>query len=134
MTEAVTRAATCRCGQLSLTCRGEPGRISACHCLDCQRRSGSAFAAQARFPEECVQISGPSAEWVAIGDSGNAARFHFCPTCGATGWYTNDTMPGLIAVPIGNFADPDFPAPGFSVWESRKHAWVDIIGDGIDHD
>ena len=54
----MTRTATCRCGQLSATCTGEPVRGSVCHCYDCQKRSGSAFAVQARFPSEAVTISG----------------------------------------------------------------------------
>ncbi|KRC80182.1 GFA family protein [Sphingomonas sp. Root241] len=128
------RIATCWCGQLRAECHGEPVRISVCHCLNCQQRSGSAFAAQARFRVEQVRLSGTSTEWVHIGDSGRAASFHFCQTCGGTGWYRNASMPETIAVPIGNFADPDFPAPHFSVWEGRKHAWVTITGDGIEHD
>ena len=44
-----TRRASCTCGQLHLETTGEPVRVSVCHCLDCQRRTGSAFAAQARF-------------------------------------------------------------------------------------
>ena len=130
----MTRVATCRCGQLKAECEGEPVRISVCHCLDCQRRSGSAFAAQARFPVEQVRFEGDSKEWVHIGDSGNATRFHFCPDCGGTVWYQGGGMPDLIAVAIGAFADPAFPAPRFSVWEGRKHAWVEITGDEVEHD
>ena len=44
-----TRTATCRCGQLRAECQGEPVRVSVCHCLDCQKRTGSVFAAQARW-------------------------------------------------------------------------------------
>src|SRR5258707_8613238 len=36
-----TRRAACNCGQLPLTCEGEPVRISTCHCLECQRRTGA---------------------------------------------------------------------------------------------
>ena len=43
-----TRDASCSCGQLHLTCEGEPVRISVCHCLACQQRTGSAFGVQAR--------------------------------------------------------------------------------------
>jgi hypothetical protein len=42
-------------------------------------------------------------------------------------------MPELIAVALGAFADPDFPGPYFSVWEQRKHAWVTITGDEVEH-
>ena len=40
-----TRTATCSCGQLRLACEGEPVRISICHCLECQKRTGSIFGA-----------------------------------------------------------------------------------------
>jgi hypothetical protein len=130
---SAARIATCRCGQLKAECHGEPVRISVCHCLDCQRRSGSAFAAQARFPFEQVLLSGDAAEWTFVGETGNAATFYFCPTCGAQVWYRNATMPETIAVPMGAFADPNFPAPSFSVWEQRKHAWVQITGETVEH-
>jgi len=39
---------------------GEPIRVSICHCLACQRRTGSVFGAQARFPQEAVTVSGNS--------------------------------------------------------------------------
>ena len=54
-----TREAQCSCGQLRLTCEGEPVRISICHCLDCQRRTGSVFGTQARFPRgQVTRIEG----------------------------------------------------------------------------
>lgn len=128
-----SRVATCRCGQLRVECHGEPVRISVCHCLDCQRRSGSAFAAQARFPTEQVRFEGEAKEWVHLSDSGHLTHFHFCPVCGGTVWYQGGGLPDLIAIAIGGFADPDFPRPNFSVWEVRKHAWVEIVGEGVEH-
>ncbi|MBI1399954.1 GFA family protein [Hyphomonas sp.] len=129
----VARLASCRCGQLTVTCEGEPVRVSVCHCLNCQRRSGSAFAVQARWPDAQVSVSGTFKEWTAISDSGNRATFHFCPDCGSTLWYTAEAMPGLTALAVGAFADPAFPSPEYSVYEGRKHAWVAILGEGIDH-
>ena len=41
--------ASCRCGQLRATATGEPTRVSVCHCVDCQKHSGSAFAARVRL-------------------------------------------------------------------------------------
>jgi len=128
-----TRTATCRCGQLRAECAGEPVRISVCHCLDCKRRSGSAFSAQARFPLDQVTVTGAASRWEHVNDSGAVTEFHFCPNCGGTVWYRGGGLPDLVAVAIGGFADPDFPAPFFSVWEERKHPWVEIVGDGIEH-
>lgn len=129
----MTRTATCACGQLSLECTGDPMRVSVCHCLDCKRRSGSAFAAQARFAAQQVTITGTAKRWTKISDAGNEAVFHFCPDCGTTVWYHALPHRALFAVPIGTFADPSFPPPDYSVYESRKHAWVDTVGEGVDH-
>ncbi|HVJ00032.1 MAG TPA: GFA family protein [Sphingomonas sp.] len=128
-----TRTATCRCGQLRATCTGDPVRVSVCHCLDCQKRSGSSFAAQARWPDAQVRIEGDTKSWTCTSESGNRATFLFCPVCGGTIAYASEGVPGLTAIPLGTFADPDFPPPDYSVYEGRKHAWVAIVGDGIEH-
>lgn len=128
-----SRTASCRCGQLRATAAGEPVRVSVCHCLACQQRSGSAFAAQARWPVDQVRIEGQSKSWIRTADSGNRITYHFCPECGSTVHYSGGNFPDLVAVPVGAFADPDFPAPQFSVWEKRKHEWVEISGPNVEH-
>jgi hypothetical protein len=126
---AKTRVASCSCGALRATVTGEPLRVSMCHCLECQRRTGSVFGAQARFPAEAVAVQGDCTEFVRVGDSGSKITFRFCPKCGSTVYYTVDDMVGLMAIPIGAFADPGFPSPVFSVYESRKHDWVNVPPD-----
>ena len=129
----MTRTAQCRCGRLRAQCDSEPVRVSVCHCLECQRRTGSAFAAQARFVDDKVRISGASKQFVRIADSGAKVTYWFCPECGSTVAYVCASMPGLTAIPLGAFADPDFPAPEFSVYERSKRPWVDILGEGVEH-
>lgn len=122
-----TRTATCSCGQLTLTVRGEPIRVSVCHCLACQRRTGSVFGAQARFPRSSVTISGRSTEYVRAGDEGSRVIFSSCPQCGATVQYSVEgDDEENISVPPGAFADPEFPVPSFSVYEERMHSWVSL--------
>lgn len=129
----ITRTATCRCGQLRTVCEGEPTRVSVCHCLTCQQRSGSAFAAQARWPDRQVTVTGEVSIWERVADSGHRATYRFCPTCGSTLAYVIEGWPGVTAIPIGAFADPDFPAPRFSVYEHRRHGWAEIGGEGVKH-
>ncbi|TGQ96184.1 aldehyde-activating protein, partial [Mesorhizobium sp. M4B.F.Ca.ET.203.01.1.1] len=64
----VTRRAECSCGQLSATCSGEPVRISVCHCLDCKRRTGSAFSYNVRFAEADVSIEGRALQFTRVGE------------------------------------------------------------------
>ena len=131
------RAASCRCGQLKAAVTGKPVRVSACQCLNCKKRSGSAFAVQARWPSDRVRVEGESKTFVKVADSGNRATFHFCPDCGSDVYYDidgkfDDKFNGLIAIPLGAFDDPYFAAPSFSVWEERKCGWVEITGD-VEH-
>ena len=96
------RTASCRCNQLRATVTGEPVRLSVCHCLNCKKRSGSAFAVQARWPAERVQVEGASKTFEKAGDSGNSATFHFCPDCGSDVFYLIDgKFEGLVAIPLG---------------------------------
>ena len=130
--------ASCRCGQLRATVTGEPVRVSVCHCLDCKKRSGSAFAVQARWPKAQVTIEGKSKFFLKVADSGNRATFHFCPDCGSDVYYLIDakvdaTFNDLVAIPLGTFDNPYFLEPAFSVWEERKHDWVEITGQHVEH-
>lgn len=88
---------------------------------------------QARWPADHVRIEGRSTEYVRISDAGEPREFHFCPDCGSTVYYQTPSDPELIAVPIGAFAEPEFPQPTVSVWESRKHPWVGIPAEMEHH-
>ena len=131
-TPMTTRTASCSCGQLHAQVTGEPTRVSICHCLACQRRSGSAFAVQARFATTQVQIFGNATEYVRVGDEGSHGRFRFCAVCGVTVYFTTDEAPGLLAIPLGSFTESNLPTPTVSVYEERMLAWVGLP-DGIEH-
>ncbi len=120
------RRASCACGRVQIECAGEPVRVSVCHCLECQRRTGSAFGAQARFPAERVTVHGAPRTFERVGDSGGRISFCFCSDCGTTTHWQIDRQPDLIAIALGAFADPAFPAPTVSVYDARRHPWVSL--------
>jgi len=126
------RLASCSCGKLSAQVQGDPIRVSVCHCVACQRRTGSVFAAQARFAAENVTVKGQGKEFLRIGDEGSRITFTFCPDCGATVFYRMEGREDMIAIPVGAFADSTFPGPTFSVYEERMHGWVTMPKD-IEH-
>lgn len=74
-------------------------------------------------------IRGASQQFVRVGDAGSRTRFGFCPTCGATVHFTTEGDEEHIAIPIGAFAEPSFPAPEVSVYEERMHPWVQMPED-----
>jgi hypothetical protein len=135
MLAMATREAACSCGQLHLEAAGDPFAVSMCHCLACQRRTGSAFGLQAGFRSGQVQVSGRFSDYARVSDEADRKEhvFHFCPDCGSTVFYTEPTEPDLIVVSVGAFADPSFPPPTRSGYAMRRHPWVGLP-PGIQHD
>jgi hypothetical protein len=119
-----SRSALCSCGQLRLDVLGEPLGVGVCHCLACQRRTGSVFAALASFAPP-YEVVGAAAEYVRVGDRGTRFKFRFCPVCGTSVFHTEEGDEQLlVTVAVGAFADPGFPLPQESVYECRRHSWV----------
>lgn len=117
------RTASCTCGQLRIEVNGELRGVGVCHCLACQQRTGSVFAALAGFAAP-FRVTGTATEYVRTGDQGARFRFRFCPICGTTLFHTEEGEEGRVSVAVGAFADPAFPAPTVSVYDVRRHPWV----------
>jgi hypothetical protein len=120
----MTRIASCSCGQLTIRCEGEPANVSLCHCLECQRRTGSTFGIAAFFDTAATFVDGSSSVFERQSDSGFAVVFHFCARCGSTVYWYPARRPGTVAVAAGSFADPAFPMPSQSVYDQHRHAWI----------
>jgi hypothetical protein len=118
------RTASCACGQLTIRCKGAPARVSLCHCRECQRRTGSAFGIAAFFETDSTEIAGESLSYQRDSDSGFPVTLHFCGTCGSTVFWYPSRKPSTVAVAVGCFADPQFPAPEQAVYEEHRHPWV----------
>ena len=123
-----TRDAACHCGQLRLEVTGNPLAVSICNCLACQRRTGSAFGMQAGYRADQVQIAGRYNDYTRVSDEADKKEhvFHFCPDCGSQVFYTEPSDPNLVVVSVGAFADPSFPPPTESGYDSRRHPWVGL--------
>lgn len=120
--------ARCNCGAVSLSLPGPSRLVVACHCVDCQRRTGAPFGVGAFYPADVVTISGTPKEYIRAAASGGTVHNFFCPDCGSTVYWKADNLPAMIGVAIGAIAAADNPAPVKSVFEQSKHAWVEIPG------
>ncbi|WP_158929724.1 GFA family protein [Acidisphaera sp. S103] len=127
--------AQCSCGALTLTLPGPTTLVVACHCLDCQRRTGAPFGVGAFYPADTVTVSGTPKEFARDATSGRKVRCYFCPNCGSTVYWKADALPSMIGVAVGALADPQFPAPFRSVFERSRHHWVhiDAATEHFDH-
>jgi hypothetical protein len=125
-----TRIASCHCGQLRIEVHGEPRVVGLCHCLACQQRTGSVFAAVASFASP-YEVTGRATEYVRAGDQGARFRFRFCPVCGTNLFHTEEGEADGVSVAVGAFADPGFPPPRYSIYDCRRHEWVRLPPDMI---
>jgi hypothetical protein len=128
----MTRIAYCCCGSLRAEATGEPAFVVACHCMECQRRTGSPLGVRTYFAKEQVRTEGPSKVYVRGSDSGRKIEFHFCPNCGSTVFWYAEFVPDLIGIAFGAFADPSMPGPTLSIWETTRHPWV-TFDHKLDH-
>jgi len=125
-TTANERIASCACGQLLVHCSGALLSVSLCHCLECQKRTGSTYGIAAFFARNRVRIEGASTVFERPSESGFPVVHHFCPNCGSTVFWYPMRKPAVVAVAVGAFADPHFPAPSQAVYHQHQHPWVTI--------
>ena len=117
--------ASCQCGSLTaeIDNSAEP-MVVACHCIDCQKRSGSPFGSMAYYPRDAVAVSGAAREYSRPTDSGNTYTTGFCPACGSTLYGQASAFPDIVGVTVGTISDPALPAPARSVYEQSRYHWL----------
>jgi hypothetical protein len=131
------RMARCACGRVEIDVHGDPEIVVACHCEFCQRRSGNVFIAAAHYSATQVEVRGETSCYNGLEADGVGAvgvdggiNYRFCKTCGSTLFWdflhpaTNEPR---VAIAVGNFADPTFPAPTAEVFPEHRHHWVPPI-------
>jgi hypothetical protein len=103
----------CVCGSVRYACTGDPERVTVCHCLWCQRRTGSAFGTEAVFKERNVSFSGiePTRYRHVSDESGRWLEIYFCPRCGSNLGFTLQAVPGIRTVPAGTLDDTSSLSP-----------------------
>jgi hypothetical protein len=121
--------ARCSCGALTARVPGPSRLVVACHCTECQRRTGAPFGAGAFYPAGEVRIAGAASEYTRAGASGGAVRTRFCPACGSSVYWTAERAPGFVAVAVGCFPEAEQPRPARSVWEESQRGWVQVEAD-----
>ncbi|MBB3655617.1 hypothetical protein FHX15_000816 [Rhizobium sp. BK650] len=123
--------ARCSCGALGLTLPDEPKAVIACHCIECQRRTGAPFGAGAFYPVEAVAISGTARQYTRDAASGGKVHSYFCPDCGSSIYWKAENLPSMIGVALGALTETShLPAPAKSIFERSKHHWVQIDSAG----
>lgn len=132
MAGEVNASGGCLCGAVRFKVSGKPLRMAQCHCVDCQRATGTGHASNATFLEQDVEVSGGTTSFASPSDSGNVLTRHFCPTCGARLFLTSKARPGMITFAVGAFDDSSWYEPQFVFYTKRRPRW-DITTESVPH-
>jgi hypothetical protein len=131
MARQVFAAGGCRCGAVSVEIYGKPRMMVQCHCLDCQKFSGTGHTSNAYFAKSDVKIQGETREFSVMADSGAEMTRSFCPMCGSRLFGTNSERPDLVSITVGCLEDQGWFKPQMVLYTSRQHDW-DITSDEIE--
>jgi hypothetical protein len=118
----------CLCGTVRYTAEADPTSATVCHCRDCQKFTGSAFAALVLATKEAVSIEGALKTFSSIGGSGNPILRHFCPECGSSIAEEPGTRPGMIILNVGTFDDPTVAKASREIFCDDALPWVEVHG------
>jgi hypothetical protein len=119
----------CLCGAVRYTAEADPTSATICHCRDCQKFTGSAFAALVMVSKEMLRIDGTLKTFRSIGGSGNPILRHFCPECGASIAEEPGARPGILVLNVGTFDDPGVSRPAREIFRDDALPWVEVHGD-----
>jgi hypothetical protein len=113
---------SCMCGNIRYECAAEPMFMGNCHCRDCQRSTGTAFAAAMLVPRNAVTIAGEVKYYEVIGDSGATVERGFCPNCGSR-LFSRRTNPKLMGIMAGSLDNPSEFQPGMDLYTASAQPW-----------
>ncbi len=121
----------CRCGAVRYALHlPQLPRACACHCLDCQTWSGSAFSEQFLLREDELSVTGAVTPYEFVNPSGRVSSQRMCPTCHTRIFNTNASRPGIAVVRAGTLDESHTLNLVAHIWVKRKQPWL-IIPDGV---
>ncbi|HEY6992281.1 MAG TPA: GFA family protein [Xanthobacteraceae bacterium] len=115
----------CQCGRVRYEIRAKPLSVYACHCTECQRQSGSAFALSLPVPRDAVAVvSGTPATWRRVLEGGRVIACFFCADCGTRLFHNPERNPQASIVKPGTLDDTTWLAPVGHIWTRSAQPWV----------
>ncbi len=119
----------CLYGKIRYTAEAEPIFVGVCHCKNCQKHSGSAFATVVALPRPALSITGAPRTYDDRGDSGAVLHRSFCPDCGSSLMDEAEAMPGVAMVLTGTLDDSSWVKPAMEIYTDSAQPWVALGGE-----
>ena len=121
---SASREGGCSCGAVRYRLTSEPLFVHCCHCLNCQRQTGSAFVINLLIESDRVELLSAGPQPVDVPrDDGSKQRIHRCPTC-QVAVFSEYGRPEVWFVRGGTLDEPSSVAPDVHIYTRSKVPWV----------
>jgi hypothetical protein len=116
----------CACGAVSYRTKGHLDRGYACHCTDCQKRTGSAFATLLPVAASGLAVVGEPGTVTQQERGGVIASLHYCPACMTRLFTRNPSWPDLVILRAGTLDRSREFVPALHIWTRSAQSWIAI--------
>ncbi len=121
---SVSREGRCACGAVRYRLPTDPLFVNCCHCLNCQRQTGSAFVINLLIERDRVELLAADPKPVDVPpDGGSPQTIYRCPTC-EVAVYSVYTRPEVLFVRGGTLGDPSSVEPDAHIYTRSKLPWI----------
>jgi hypothetical protein len=123
---SVAREGGCSCGEVRYRLTSDPLFTHCCHCLNCQRQTGSAFVINLLIEADRVELLAGAPQPVDVPrDDGRNQRIYRCPTC-QVAVYSDYGRPEVLFVRGGTLDQPSAVTPDVHIFTKSKLSWVTL--------
>ncbi len=119
----------CLCGKVRYSADAEPTFVGVCHCKNCQKGTGTAFAVVVGLQKPALSVQGPLTTFIGQGNSGKATYRRFCPECGSPLIDEAEALPAVAMILAGTLDDASWVKPGTEIFCDSAQPWVELGGD-----
>jgi len=120
------REGGCTCGAVRYRLASEPLFVHCCHCLNCQRQTGSAFVINVLIETDRLEVLEGEPHAISVPRSGDKKqKIWRCPKC-QTALFSQYTTPHIRFVRAGTLDDPSSVAPDVHIFTRSKVPWVTL--------
>jgi hypothetical protein len=121
---SVLREGHCACGSVRYRLTSDPLFTHCCHCLNCQRQTGSAFVINLLIEADRVELLAGDPQPVDVPrDDGSTQRIYRCSTC-QVAVFSEYTRPEVWFVRAGTLDDPSTVTPDVHIFTRSKVGWI----------
>ena len=114
----------CLCGAIRYESRAEPLFSINCHCRDCQRTTGTAYAPVLAVPRDALSITqGQPTYYTSQADSGETVSRGFCPECGSGIFSKLSANPDIVGLKAASLDDPSWFRPAVDIYTDSAQPW-----------